>query len=194
MAKSRELTLGQLGNSGYCTEKLSWDGNRLRWGEAVLPMKMGGVDKTPPGVDEVRLLEPLMEEDAWLDGALITVPTRSATPVQYFEPETVRTFVEEPREGEGVWIGITPEGESYMYIPSTTYGVTSKKRGGSVVYGEGWTQCWVNVGRTGLQYSELCLERFGNYDNENLIRELKENDRVEAPMFWGLWRLLKEFG
>lgn len=81
-----------------------------------------------------------------------------------------------------------------MYIPSATYGVTSKKRGGSVVYGEGWTQCWVNIGERDLQYAELCMERFGHYENENMIKELSYGDPVGAPMFWGLWRLLKDFG
>jgi hypothetical protein len=154
-------------------------------------MSEGGLDECPPGVDQVMLLEPLMDEDTWLDGALITVPKNSATPVQYFDPAAVRTFVEQPVSGEGIWLGITPEKESYMYIPGSTHSIATRRLEGSVVYGEGWVQSWVNMGRKPLQYVELCMERFDSYDNHKVIRELIENEPVEAPMFWELWRLLR---
>lgn len=190
MIHTRETTFKQLDGSGYSAEPMTWDGNRIRWGDAVLPMKENGYDECPPGVSEVLLLEPIMSKDKWLDAAKITVPIQGSTPVQEFHPEVVRTFVEQPLRGTGVWIGIDPGGESYMYIPNGTVSLKSRKIEGSLVYGEGWVQCWINIGRKPLEYIELCMDRFSTYKNQIVIRELEIDAQVSAPMFWGLYHLL----
>ena len=192
MSNSHEITFKKLNNSGYSAEPMTWDGNRIRWRGAVLPMKENGYDECPSGVSEVLLLEPIMSEDKWLDAAKITIPSQSSTPVQEFDPEVVRTFVEQPLCGTGVWIGINPEGESYMYIPNETISLKSRRIEGSLVYGEGWVQCWINIGREPLEYVELCMDRFSAYKNEDVIRELVVDAQVSAPMFWGLYHLLSD--
>jgi len=191
MTESREITFAHLDNSGYSAEPMTWDGNRIKWGDAVLPMRENGYDKCPPGVSEIQLLEPIMSEDKWLDAAKITVPRKSATSVQAFDPEVVRTFVEQPVRGTGIWIGISPDGESNMYIPSSTVSLKSGRVEGSLVYGEGWVQCWVNMAREPLEYIELCMERFSSYKNEDVIKVLAIDAPVSAPMFWGLYHLLR---
>lgn len=182
----------QLESNGYCANRLGWDGHRMKWGTFVVSMSANGTDKCPPGVSKVELLEPEKREDKWLDGALISVPRGSYTPVQYFDPKVTRAFIEEPIEGNGVWLGVNPDRESVMYIPGTVCSLATREQQGSIVYGEDWVQCWVNIGRTLLKYSELCMDRFDSYDNDNLIRELRVNEDVGATMFWGLLRLLRE--
>jgi hypothetical protein len=77
-----------------------------------------------------------------------------------------------------------------MYIPNGTVSLKSRKIEGSLVYGEGWVQCWINIGRKPLEYIELCMDRFSTYKNQIVIRELEIDAQVSAPMFWGLYHLL----
>lgn len=184
--------LEQLEKNGYCADMLSWDGRRMKWGTFVVPMTANGTDNCPPGVSKIDLLEPDNKEDRWLDGALISVPRGSSTPVQHFDPRVKRTFIEEPTEGSGIWLGVNPDRESVLYIPGTVCSLATRKQEGSVVYGEDWVQCWVNIGRSLLQYAEVCMDRFDSYENKDVIRELKVNEDVGAPMFWGLLSLLRE--
>lgn len=188
----RETELKQLENNGYSSNRLSWDGHRMKWGTFVVPMTANGTDKCPPGVSKIELLEPDEKEDKWLDGALISVSRGSSTPVQHFDSRVKRTFIEEPTEGSGIWLGVNPDRESVMYIPGTVYNLATRKQEGSVVYGEDWVQCWVNIGRSLLQYAEVCMNRFDSYENKDVIRELGVNNDVGAPMFWGLLLLLRE--
>ena len=171
--------------TGYCSTPLTWKDGELRWGKFCILMNEAGLDQAPPGVDEVLILEPRKAADKHLDAALITIPAGSATPVQRLRGK--RKFVEQPTEGEGMWVGIAPDSSSYIYDPATTYSIKTKKNEGSLVYGPGWTQCWVNLGNKPLKYAELCLPKF---QNDGSIDILKEDEPVESQMFWGLWRLL----
>jgi hypothetical protein len=172
-------------SGGYRSAPLNWNGKVATWGNLSIHMALGGLDKPPLGVKEVRLLEPTTDKDKWMDGAKITISPGGITPVQRFAG--VRSYVEEPINGRGAWIGVTPDGESYCYDPATTYSLKTHRREGSLVYGPGWIQCWVNMGSDDFQYTELCFPKF---EDDGTSEVVYENQDVSAPMYWRIWRML----
>lgn len=170
---------------GYVDSNLDWDGKDIRWGGWVVPMYEGGLDEAPGEVKEVRLLDQDHPGARWMDGALITLSPDTATPVQQFTG--IRRYVEAPRLGHSIYVGINGEGESLTLDLNTTYSLRSRRREGSLNYEPGWTLCCVNVGEDDAQNVQLCLPRF---KQDGTVTELRENEPVTAPMFWGLYHLL----
>lgn len=179
----KEITIGQLNTDGYSGDKLAWNGKDLSWGEAIIPMKEGCLDLVPEGIAEVRVLNPTDSRDEWLNAAVITGET-----LQEFGEDGTIMFVEEPIKGHGIAIGITPEGESYTYNSDGVCSIKTRQFGGSWLYGPGYVHGWIRMSLEALQYAELCM---GKYVDDGTIRVMSENEPVIAPMFWGLWRMLK---
>lgn len=177
-------------NGGYKYELAVFREECVQLGDEVILVKTGGLDKNPQGVEEVRLIITLSQKHQDEDCAKIVIPQGSATPVQRFNRVIEREFIEEPISGKGVWIGVDPNEGSYIYIPETTYSVRTHKREGSLKYGSGWVQCWVNVGSSKLVLGEWCRPKFDKYGAEG-IEILIPGDEVGAPMFWGLYHLLR---
>lgn len=174
--------------NGYGAEVLKFGVFSVKIGERRLLTIPGGVDEAPAGVESVRLVNPLMKKDGGQDGAKIKIPPRNSTPVQRFSNEVDRTFIEEPIKGEGAWVGVMPDGGSYMYVPDSTFSLTTRKREGSLQYGTGWVQCWINLGRDALVIGEWCIPKFVNEG----IEVLNEGEETGSLMFWGLLRLLRD--
>lgn len=175
----------QLLAEGYSGDNLVLDKNCVVWGHAQIHIRDGGLDTTPEGVGEVRLLKAVHPDDRWMDGATIRL---EGSILQRFLTNGKRAYIEQPLNDGGVAMGVSPDGASYMYISDQTCSLKTRKVGGSWAYGEGWVHGWVNMGRGTLKYLEWCIPKYEPDETSELV---KDGEDVGAIMFWGLWRMLR---
>jgi hypothetical protein len=77
------------------------------------------------------------------------------TPVQFFF--TPRGFMDIPIQGRARWLAQDPEGNFYEGLYDDN---RRDSHNTAVMFGEGWTFCWIVQGSRQFKFGELCSPRF----------------------------------
>lgn len=106
------------------------------------------------------------------DGAYIELEPNATTGIQSFDDST--TFIEVVKNGSGVWIGLSPEG-NFVKI----HVEAGDPNPPVIAYGEGWKGTWI-AGDDGLEILELCTPP---YNPDNNIKGLSVLD-PSLPVYY----------